>query len=353
MVAEFLGFEILRPGMSVFLLAAPVALVLGVIALHARARARARLVDARHLERFLPGHSPSRARTRVLLASLSFLFLALALVGPVRGYTLREVQHRGLDLVVCVDTSRSMLVRDLKPDRLERAKREVSLLLDHLAGDRMALVAFSGDVRNVAPLTHDRETLGWFLKSLSPAENVVGGTDVGGALSHALALFDGRTGAHEAIVLLTDGEDLEGKGLAVAEEAKARGIRIYVVGMGTEGGGKIPDGNRGWLEDEQGNEVVSRLDGETLAQIAATSGGAYLSAESSALPLEEIHAKRLSLLEGRELGGGKERIPHDRYQWPLVLALACMLAVTGMSERRPGARGKIALAPEAGTERAA
>ncbi len=350
--AEFLGFDLLRPGLTSFLVAAPLALLLGWLALGARERARAKLVDARHLERFLPGYSRSRARLRVFCVTGGFLFLALALVGPVRGYTLREVRHRGLDLVVCLDTSRSMLVQDLKPDRLERAKREVSLLLDHLKGDRVALVAFSGDVRNVAPLTHDRDTLRWFLNSLSPRENVVGGTDIGGALEHALGLFDGRSGSHEAIVLLTDGEDLEGHGLAMAEEAKTRGIGIYVVGMATESGGKIPD-TQGWVKDELGHEVVSRLDGETLAKIADVTGGAYLSAESSALPLEEIHEKRLSRLEGREFGGGKEKIPHDRYQWPLVLGVACLLVAAGLSERRPAARARPAAVPATAEERAA
>jgi Ca-activated chloride channel family protein len=350
--AEFLGFDLLRPGMAIFVLAAPFALLVGWLALRARTRARAKLVDARHLESFLPGLSLSRARFRVLLATGGLLFLAFALVGPVRGYTLREVRRRGLDLVVCLDTSRSMLVQDLKPDRLERAKREVSLLLDHLKGDRVALVAFSGDVRNVAPLTHDRDTLRWFLNSLSPRENVVGGTDIGGALEHALSMFDGRTGAHEAIVLLTDGEDLEGKGLAVAAEAKTRGIRIYVVGMATESGGKIPEG-QGWVKDEQGQEVVSHLDDQTLAKIADVSGGAYLSAEASALPLEEIHEKRLSRLEGRELGGGKEKIPHDRYQWPLVLGVLCMLGAAGLSEKRPGSRARRATTAVVTKEQAA
>jgi len=167
----------------------------------------------------------------------------------------------------------------------------------------------------------DSETLRWFLGGLSPKDNLVGGTDIGGALAHALDLFDGRTGAHEAIVLLTDGEDLEGRGLEVAREAAERGVHIYVVGMGTQVGGKIPDGERGFVRDESGKEVVSALDGSTLESIAEVSGGAYLPATAAALPLEEIYEKRIALLEGRLLHEGKERIHQDRYQWPLVLAL--------------------------------
>lgn len=339
----FLGFELARPEWILSLAAVPVLVLLGWGALRARRRARRALFDAHQEARFLPGFSLNRSRARLVLAAAALVFLGLALAGPVRGYTLREVQRKGLDLVVCIDTSRSMLVQDLKPDRLTRAKREVSLLLEKLQEDRAALVAFSGDVRDVAPLTRDSSTLRWFLNSLSPKDNLLGGTDLGGALSHALELFDGRTGAHEAIVLLTDGEDLEERGLEVAREAAERGIRIYVVGMGTETGGKIPDGERGFVRDESGQEVVSSLSGTTLEQIAEISGGAYLSATRSALPLEEIYEKRIALLEGRLLHEGKERIPQDRFQWPLVLAVTCMLLETLLHERRsreemPGAR---------------
>lgn len=334
---EGLGFEVLRGEAAPWILGAPLVLALGLWGLRARLRTLRRMVAERHLARFVSGHSWNRAVARVLLASLAALLLGVASIGPVRGYTLREVRRKGLDIVVCVDTSRSMLVKDLKPDRLERAKREVIGLLDRLEGDRSALIAFAGDVRNVAPLTHDRETLKHFVSTLSTEENLVGGTNLGAALEYALELFDGRTGAHEAIVLLTDGEDLEGRGREVARQAAERGIRVYVVGMGTGEGGKIADGAQGFVRDETGREVISALDGSTLTEIAEVTGGAYQSAEQSAFPLEELYAKRISRLETRELWAGKERVPHDRFQWPLALALGCMLAEASLRERRPAA----------------
>ncbi len=330
---SWLGFEILHPAWALVLAAVPLLFALGWWGLRARARARAALVSERQLARFLPLFSENRARLRVALATAGALFLALALVGPVRGFTLRDVQRKGLDLVLCLDTSRSMLVQDIKPDRLTRAKREINGLLAHLEGDRAALLAFAGDVRDVAPLTHDRDTLAVFVDAQGPEDNLRGGTDIGGVLEQALALFDGRTGAHEAIVLLTDGEDLEGRGLSVARKAQERGIHVYVVGMATAGGGKIPDG-RGFQRDEEGKEVVSTLDAKSLQQIAELTGGAYLSAESSAFPLQEIYEKRIAKLETRELFAGKERIPHDRYQWPLVLGALCLLGASGLRERR-------------------
>ena len=329
------GFELLRPGAAPFLIVALLLGVLGAFSLAWRSRARRQLVSRRHFRRFLPDFSERRAWLRVVLVMTGALGMAIALLGPVRGYTLREIQRLGVDLVICIDTSRSMLVQDLKPDRLTRAHREVRGLLDHLEGDRVGVIAFSGDARLVSPLTHDRKTLTHFVKTLSPADNMLGGTNVGGALERALELFDGRTGAHEAICLLTDGEDLVGEGMVIAEMAAERGIRVYVVGMGTSSGGKIPMGG-GFVRDETGQEVISALGGETLRAIAEATGGAYLSAESSPFPLEELYEKRISKLDTRELWAGKVRVPHDRYQWPLVLALACMVGGLGLRERRSG-----------------
>ncbi len=334
-----LGFELLRPGATAWTLAGAAVLLAGLAGLRARRRARERLVAPAQLARFLPGFSTSRARARVALAAGAAALLAVALAGPVRGYTVREVRRRGLDLVVCVDTSRSMLVRDLRPDRLERAKREVRGLLDRLGDDRVALLTFAGDVHEVAPLTRDDRTLATLLDTVSTADNRVGGTDLGQALERALLLFDERSGNHEAIVVLTDGEDHQGRALSVARRAGERGIRIYVIGMGTAGGGKIPQpragGGEEFLTDREGQEVISALGGETLARVAEESGGAYLAATDAAFPLEEIYEERIARLEGREYSVGEERVPHDRFQWALVLAAACMLVESGLRETRP------------------
>ena len=333
------GFELLRPEVAPLLFSVLFLAVLGVLSLSWRTRARSQLVSQRHLGRFLPDFSEGRARLRVGLVAVAALGMSLAALGPVRGYTLREVQRKGVDLVLCIDTSRSMYVQDLKPDRLTRALREVRGLLELLDGDRVGVIAFSGDARLVAPLTHDRTTLTQFVETLSPEDNMRGGTDVGGALERALELFDGRSGSHEAICLLTDGEDLEGAGLEIAERAAELGIRVYVVGMGTAVGGKIP-GSGGFVRDETGGEVLSALGEETLRAIAAATGGEYLSAEASPFPLEELYRKRISRMDSRELWAGKVRVPHDRYQWPLVLALLCMITGVGMRERRVGEGGE-------------
>jgi Ca-activated chloride channel family protein len=335
--AHVIGFELLRADLLWLPPLALVVLVVGVWGLRRRVHEMRRLVRPPRLAAFLPGYSRNRAWTRLFLAALALALIGFSALGPVRGFTQRDVVRRGLDIVVCLDTSRSMLARDLRPSRLERATREVVGLLERLRGDRCSLIAFSGDAREIAPLTHDRSTLRSLLGYVSPADNRRGGTDLATAIERALEMFDGRTGAHEAIVLLTDGEDLEGRAAELAGKARERGIGVYVVGIGTEDGGKIPvldaRGRESFLIGPDGEEVVTRLAGESLRAIAERTGGAYLSAESSPTPLEDLYTSRISKLEGRELEGGKRRIPHDRYQWSLALALACMLVECGLRER--------------------
>ncbi|TAJ14563.1 MAG: VWA domain-containing protein [Planctomycetota bacterium] len=333
-----LGFELLRAAWLPALCVAPILLALGLWSLLARQSALRRLFDERFARRAQSQVSRLRGAVRVGLCACSALCIALALLGPTRGWSLREARQQGIDVVVCIDTSRSMLARDLRPDRLTRAKREVQGLLGQLAGNRLALVAFAGDARDIAPLTRDKTALARLLEPLTPDDNRQGGTNLAAAIERALALFDGRSGAHEAIVLVTDGEDLEGKGLEAATKAAERGIRTWVVGIGTAAGGKIPlsarDGREGYLTDADGKDVVTQLAGTSLERLATSTGGDYLSTEQSPTPLEDLYKLRIQRLETRALEQGLVRIPHDRYQWFLLPGLALALLAALIGERR-------------------
>lgn len=334
----FLGFDLLRPELGIALALLPLVIVSGVLEGLARRRARAALADSGLVGRVAVERSRWKGRLRLAAEVLGVGLVVLALLGPTRGFTRRVVEKRSLDIVVCVDTSRSMLAEDVFPSRLERARREVSGLLDRMAGDRVSLLAFSGDVREVAPLTRDTRTLKALLGEVTPRENRVGGTNLGAALDRALALFDGRTGAHEAIVVLTDGEDLSGTAAEVATRAGTAGIHVYVVGIGTPEGGKIPvvdaRGKPGFLTDEQGAEVVTKLDRDSLEKVANLSNGAFLTTSDSATPLEVIYMKRIAQLSGRLSSSGEQRVPNDRFQWALMPGLALLLLGFGLNERR-------------------
>ena len=328
-----LGMNWARLGAWPLLLLVLVVIVVSVVAGRSSAAKLRAVIHPAQWKARMAGNRMGVARRQLWTGGLALVLMAIAFLGPQRGSVLMPVPRRGIDIVVCLDTSRSMLAQDVGQDRLDEAKKEITGLMDVLKGDRLALIAFSGDVRQVAPLTRDTKTVGWFLDSLSPDDNRRGGTDLGGALRAALKLFDGRNGAHEAIVLVTDGEDLTGEGQVAAQEAAERGIRIYVLGMGTEGGAKVPAEGGGWTRDEDGLDVVSRLQALTLDRIAETTGGLYIQAYGTVLPLEQLYKRGFSRLQGRQYEQGFERVESDRFQWPLLLALILLALEASVSGR--------------------
>jgi Ca-activated chloride channel family protein len=342
--------QLVRPLALLALLAVPLLWWAGRSLARWRQRTLAAMVHPARAEAFVGEHDRQQTRQRLWLSTVLVAAVALALAGPQWGRYPRRVLARSIDLVVCLDTSRSMLARDQKPSRFERMQREVKGLLERLEGDRVALLAFAGDVREIAPLTRDRAVLAELLDHLDMADNRLGGTDLGAALESALRLFDGRSGAHEAVVLLTDGGDLSGHGLEVAAQAKARGIRVYVVGIGTSQGGKIPlptESGERFLVGPDGQEVVTRLEEAGLQELARLTGGDYTSTERSPTPLEELYTQRLSRLDRRQVEGGIEEVPIDRSQWPLGLACLTGLWAFGLSERRRRSAGlSAATAPQ-------
>ncbi len=312
---------LLRPEALVLLLLAPAAW------LFLRLRERARM---RHLEDVLGPRvleltqRPQRRRRRLRRVAFAVgLFLALfAALGPALGASAGELEWQGVDVVVCLDVSRSMLARDVLPDRLTRAQEQIRALAERTRGDRMALVLFAGEARLRVPLTRDVASLAELAEAADPAAVSLGGTDLGAALETALLALEGGDGRPQAIVLLTDGEDLGGRGARVAAECADRQVPVHGLGLATDEGSRIVLGTGAGqsVRDAAGREVVSALDAAGLTRIADATGGSFVSARSSAQPLVELYER--SVLPAARAGhvgaqtGGKE----DRYQWPLLLA---------------------------------
>ncbi len=321
------------PTVLVWLLAVLPVAAYGAWRVGAARRRRERLLGGM-ADALAPGFSPARRLVRDGLAALALALLVVALSGPLVGTSLREVQRRGVDVMVVLDTSRSMLAEDMKPSRLERAKREVRGLLENMVGDRVGLVTFAGDARRVCPLTHDATTLRLFLDDVDTTSNAKGGTAVGEGLELALDAFDEEYPAESVIVLLTDGEDhaSDPPPSEIAYEARARGIPVHVVSFGTEDGGTIPvrdaRGRVKALEDE-GEVVVTRPDEALLETIAGIADGSFLSAARTPFPLDELYAKRIAVMEGVTRASATREEGIDRFQWALVAALAC-LALRGI-----------------------
>ncbi len=270
----------------------------GAVALAAgRAKTLGLLAHPRTAALAFPGASPPRRALRGSLAALGFALFAVALARPQCGSRTELAKKRGIDLVVAVDASKSMLAQDIKPSRLERAKLELTELLDRLSGDRVALVVFAGDAFVQCPLTNDYAAAKMFLQAVSVAHMPVGGTNLAAALKTSQELIDEaqRTPSAKAIVLITDGEDNSGDSVDGAiESLKRSDIRVYAVGIGSTSGEPVPEfdakGNLlGYLRDpETGQPVMTRLDEEGLSRIANATGGRFVASKSGGVGIGEV-----------------------------------------------------------------
>ncbi len=315
---------VLVPAVAIFLL----------WSLRRRRQALATFVEAGLLPAVTPDLDPRRRRVRAVLLVTTVLLLGVTLGGPMWGFRWQQVQREGIDLIVAIDTSRSMLATDVKPNRLGRAKLAVQDLLAQLAGDRIGLVAFAGSAFLQCPLTLD---FGAFSQSLEAIEAGIiprGGTSLAAAIEASLGAFEGRQAQHQALVIITDGEDLGGDLEAAIKQATERGVKIYSVGIGTSDGELIPLEQGGFVKDRKGQVVKSRLDETTLKKIATETGGAYLHATDTAFGLTELYRDYIATMEKRELASTLERRFEHRFQWPLLLAFLLLLVEPLIGERR-------------------
>lgn len=277
-------------------------------------------------------------KAALLLSAMGFMLIGLA--GPRWGSHYQEVSQKGVDIVVVVDVSSSMLVEDIKPNRLERAKREVSDFLKVVEGDRVGLVVFSGASFIQCPLTLDYRALKMFLDSIPPDLVPVPGTDLGSAIDTAISAFDFKTDTDKVILLITDGEDNEKGGLQSARNAAGRGVKIFVFGMGEGSGGPVPDhaDKGGFRKDKEGKLILSRLDEEGLRKIAAATGGDYVRSVAGDLDLDLLYFQGIrSKTEVATLKSGKIKVHEERFSFFLMAAFLCLFLEGMIAERKSDA----------------
>lgn len=306
---------------------------------------------ARHrtlMERFVQGKLQDQVagsflrRNKVLkniLIIFVFAFSILALCRPQWGFEWQEIKRKGIDIIVIVDTSKSMLTQDVKPTRLERTKLAVKDLLKKLKGDRIGLIAFAGDAFLMCPLTGDYNGFLLSLNELDIDSVPRGGTNIERAIEVGLDSFDEIESQYKTMIIITDGDNLEGVPLKMAGKAKESGIKIYTIGIGTKEGELIqissPDAaNTLFLKDKDGNFIKSRLNERLLQEIALTTGGVYVKSSGVQFGLDFIYEKELSNLEKRDIENKMKKKYFDRFQIPLFLALIFLLVETCISTRR-------------------
>ncbi|MEY4630345.1 MAG: hypothetical protein RIQ81_465 [Pseudomonadota bacterium] len=282
--------------------------------------------------------SSMRRRTRLerVATVLVVASMVIALAGPRAGFDEVEVQSTGADIFVALDLSNSMLADDVRPSRFERARREVFDLLEHVGeygrADRIGLVGFAGVSFVQCPLTADTAALKEYLLLMTPGDMPVQGTDIGGAIRTALEAMDaGGAGAGvasaRAIVVISDGEDLEGESDAAVKAAVERGVRVFTVGVGTAEGAAVPDVRSGGLKkDARGNVVISRFNGQSLERIAAKTGGNYVELGSPGSTVKNLDF--VAVLGETVHESGKMKLWHEKFQLPLGVGVVVLAWLT-------------------------
>ena len=293
--------------------------------------------SGRLLEKLTQGVSPKKRMIKRAILVLAVAAIFVALARPQMGFQWKEVKRKGIDILVAVDTSRSMLAKDVKPNRLERSKFGIMDFVSKLQGDRVGLLPFAGTAFLMCPLTLDYDAFGNSLDALDTDIIPQGGTDLAGAIYEAEATLKNDAN-HKILILVTDGEDLEGEALTAATEAKKRGLTIYTIGVGTPSGELIPlaaGGRDGaFVKDETGQPVKSRLDESMLQRIAEATGGRYEPLGQQAEGLEAIYRENLSLIPKQDLQEKMQQVPIERFQWPLMVALVLLLMEFAISDRK-------------------
>lgn len=271
-----------------------------------------------------PSVSPGRQKLKAALLLGSLSFLVVSLLQPRWGFQWEDIKRQGIDIMVAIDVSQSMLAEDIKPSRLERAKRKVYDLCRMLEGDRIGLIAFAGTSFVQCPLTLDYGAFKIFLDYLEPDLIPVPGTAIGQAIRAAINSFSRRERTSKALIIITDGEDHEESPLKEAQEAKKEGIRIFTIGVGQDGGAPIPmkDGSGGFKKDGGGEMVLSRLDEAALQKIALETGGSYVRSVTGDLDLNKIYQEDIrGKIEKKELLSTRKKRWEERFQWFLFAAI--------------------------------
>lgn len=287
------------------------------------------------LKELTPSISETRRRIKKTVLMLAIFCCFIALARPQYGYRWIDVKHKGIDILFALDTSKSMLAEDILPNRLERSKLAVMDFVSQLEGDRVGLLPFAGASYLVCPLTSDYHAFEQSLMAIDTSIIPAGGTDIGNALNSAAIILNNEAN-HKILILITDGEDLEGDAKKAAIQAQEQNLTVYTVGIGTTAGELIPNKEKGgFVKDKKGNYIKSKLDEKSLKTIADLTDAIYVPLGNKGQGLETIYQQKLALIPKTEFAEKRKKVPVERFNWPLSAALILISLEYLISGRRP------------------
>lgn len=309
-----------------FIWALPVLFVVCVWGERRRRKIMSAYSTGRARESISPDADRNRRRIKTAFLLLALFLIIIAMSGPQHGYKWQEMERKGIDIIIALDCSRSMLADDIRPSRLDRAKREILDLIRMLEGDRIGLVAFAGEAFLQCPLTMDYEAFHIFLGSLTPDFMPVGGTDLDAAIRTSMSGFDSEDNSEKAVIIITDGESTTGDPETAAKEAAKAGVKIFCIGVGRQDGIPVP-GKDGFKKDSSGNIVLTKIDENTLRLISKETKGAYVRSVAGDMDLDLIYKGEIrGKMKRATLSSTRKKVWEDRYQWFLGGAFIMLLA---------------------------
>jgi Ca-activated chloride channel family protein len=293
-----------------------------------------------NLKKLTQSFSYDRKIFKFILLFVSLIFLILAAAGPQWGKELQKISRSGIDVIVALDVSKSMLAQDIQPSRLVKAKREIEGFVDRLQGDRVGLVYFAGSSFVQCPLTLDYGAIKLFLSLADPNANPFPGTDIAGAIEDSIKAFEGSGKRSKVMILMTDGETHTSNTDEAVKKASDNGIIIFTVGYGGGVGVPIPlrdesDAVIGYKRDEEGNPVMSSLNQQLLSDIADKTGGEYFISSAEESELDKI-ADKVDSMEKAKFASFKGTKYKDRYQYPLSVVFIGLVLYLLINDRKKG-----------------
>ena len=299
--------------------------------------------DPKLLKELMPDVSRFRPSIKfwILLAALALLIVMLA--RPQMGTKISQEKRTGIETIIALDISNSMLAEDIVPSRLDRSKMMVENLVDHFTNDKIGLIVFAGDAFVQLPITSDYVSAKMFLSSIDPSMMATQGTDIAAAINMGMNSFTQEEGIGKAIIVITDGEDHEGGALEAAEAAKKKGIRVYVLGVGSSQGSPIPiPGTGNYMKDNMGNTVMSALNEDMCKQVAAAGGGVYIHVENNSAAQQQLD-NELDKLSKKETSTTVYSDYDEQFQAFGILALLLLIIEICILDRRNPLLKKLSL----------
>ena len=291
------------------------------------------------LKKLSPNRSIFKSVLKMLVLCLVFFCLAIALVNPKIGTKLETVKREGVDIVFAVDVSKSMLAEDIAPNRLEKSKQLVTQIINNLASDRVGIIAYAGKAFPQLPITTDYSSAKMFLQSMNTDMLSSQGTAINEAIKLARTYYDDDEQTNRVLIIISDGEDHSNVAANVAEEAADEGIRIFTIGVGDIKGGPIPEKRNGiilnYKKDNNGETVITRLDEETLKNIATEANGAYINGSNTNKVVEEIR-DILNKMDKKEFEAKQFADFESQFQWFLGAAIFFLFIDIFLLERKTG-----------------